>query len=70
MSILTVKQIAARYEAFSESTIRNWINDADKNGMHVCIIRPPNVRRVFIDVMKFEQWLRGFLKDKIEAIAT
>lgn len=62
MSILTVKQIATRYEAFSESTIRNWINDADKNGMCVCIIRPPNVRRVFIDVMKFEHWLRGFLK--------
>ncbi len=63
MTILTVKQIASRYDAFTESTIRNWINDADNNGIHVCIVRPPNVRRVFIDIVKFEQWLRRFLKN-------
>lgn len=59
MGILTVKQIAARYDAFSESTIRNWIAKEKENGMTVCLIRPPNVERVFIDIMKFEYWLRG-----------
>ena len=57
MTILTIKQVAARYDALTESTIRNWINEADKNGMHVCIVRPPTIRRVFIDLMKFDKWL-------------
>lgn len=47
MSILTVKQIAARYDGFTESTIRNWIAKKHENGMTICLVRPPNVKRVF-----------------------
>ena len=59
MSILTVKQVVARYDAFTESTIRNWIADEENNGMTVCLVRPPNVKRVFIDIIKFDLWLRS-----------
>lgn len=62
MAVLTVKQLVGRYDFLTESKVRNWITRADDNGMEVCLIRPPKTRRVLIDDVIFDQWLRGALK--------
>lgn len=53
----TVKQFAAKEPAFSESSLRAFIFNADKNGLtkSKAIVRAG--RKVLIDAAKFEQWL-------------
>ena len=59
MSIYSVKQMAMRHPAFTESTLRNYIAEAKKTGFETCLIRPPNIKRVFIDEEQFLIWLRS-----------
>ena len=59
MSIYTVKQFAMRYPAFSESTLRRLIANEEQNNFEICTIRPPNVKRVYIDEQKFLIWVNS-----------
>ncbi|WP_416799471.1 DNA-binding protein [Ciceribacter azotifigens] len=56
-NLMTVKQLAAAYPAFTEPMIRWWIFNADTNGFNVCIIRIGG--RVLIDRAAFEHWLEA-----------
>jgi hypothetical protein len=58
MSFYTVKQIAMRHPAFTESSLRNLIAKSDKNGFDKCVFRPPGVQKVLIDETRFEAWIR------------
>jgi hypothetical protein len=56
-NLMTVKQLAAAYPAFTEPMIRWWIFNANTNGFNVCIIRIGG--RVLIDRAAFEHWLEA-----------
>ena len=55
----TVKQYAAKEPAFSESSLRAFIFNADKNGLtkHKAIVRVG--RKVLIDDANFQAWLNA-----------
>lgn len=57
MSIYSIKQFSMRYPAFPESTLRRLIAKADENGFDMCVIRPPGIKRVYIDEQKFLIWV-------------
>ncbi len=59
MSIYSIKQFSMRYPAFSESALRRLIAKADENGFDMCVIRPPGIKRVYIDEQKFLMWLNS-----------
>ena len=59
LSIYTVKQFSMRYPAFSESTLRGLIAKEEQNGFEICTVRPPNVKRVYIDEQKFLIWINS-----------
>lgn len=63
LSIYTVKQFAMRYPAFSESTLRRLIANEEQNGFEICVVRPPNVKRVYVDEQKFLIWLNSNPRD-------
>lgn len=67
-NLMTVKQLAAAYPAFTEPMIRWWIFNADTNGFNVCIIRIGG--RVLIDRAAFEHWLEAHRVGKPEPAAT
>ena len=48
--------LAKRYGDITEAQIRGWLQNRDKNGFNVCVIKPSQ-RRVYIDVERFEAWL-------------
>lgn len=56
-NLMTVKQLAVAYPAFTEPMIRWWIFNAYTNGFNVCIIRIGG--RVLIDRAAFEHWLEA-----------
>jgi len=56
-NLMIVKQHAAAYPAFTESMIRGWIFNVDRNGFNVCIIRIGG--RVLIERAAFEHWLEA-----------
>jgi hypothetical protein len=41
---------------FTESQLRAWVHNRDKNGLAACVVKP-NLRRLYIDVDLFEVWL-------------
>jgi hypothetical protein len=55
----TVKQYAAKEPAFTESSLRAFIFNADKNGLtkHKAIIRVG--RKVLVDDLKFQEWIES-----------
>ncbi len=53
--LLTVAQLAELNPAFTESTIRWWIFNAEEFGFSKCIIRIKG--RVYIDRIACEAWL-------------
>jgi len=56
----TVEEIsAANPKACSESRIRWWIEQADRNGFRQCIVRVGRV--VLIHEPRFNRWLRDHL---------
>lgn len=67
---LTVKEMAARYPCFTESSLRNLIYSAESyanypksglrsNGFIDCIVRVAGQRKILIDTTRFEQWLEA-----------
>jgi hypothetical protein len=52
---LTIKQVAARYPAFSEQSLRWLVFNAATNGMAGVVIRIG--RRVLIDTKAFQEWI-------------
>lgn len=54
-NLLTVAQLAELNPAFTESTIRWWIFNAEEFGFSKCVIRIRG--RVYIDRVAFEAWL-------------
>lgn len=52
---LTVAQLAKLNPAFTQSTLRWWIFNAERNGFIQCLIRVGG--RVYIDRKAFEAWL-------------
>lgn len=54
-NLLTVAQLAEINPAFTESTIRWWIFNAEEFGFCKCVIRIRG--RVYIDRVAFEAWL-------------
>lgn len=65
-NLMTVKQLATAYPAFTESMIRWWIFNADRNGFNACIIRVQG--RVLIDRQAFERWLEAHRVGKLELL--
>ena len=63
-TLMTVKQLAAAYPAFTEPMIRWWIFNADTNGFNVCIIRIGG--RLLIDRVSFEHWLEAHRVSRLE----
>lgn len=59
--VLTVAQLAELNPAFSESTIRWWIFNAEKNGFARCLLRVGG--RVYIDAVAFKRWLEEHRED-------
>lgn len=60
----TIKQIACRYAAFTEPTIRWWIVKSNSEvptksaeAFRKCLMRIDG--RLYIDQMQFEEWLRS-----------
>jgi len=54
---LTIKQLVAKYPAFTEGGIRWLIFNAKQNGFGRCIVRVG--RRVILDEAAFLAWLRS-----------
>lgn len=54
-NLVTVKQLAKLYPAFTVSTVRWWIFRSTVNGFEMCIVKIG--RRVFIDLVAFKAWL-------------
>jgi hypothetical protein len=59
MSLYSVKEMAMRYPAFPEGSLRWLIFNADKNGFDKCVFRPPGIRKVLIDELEFLKWLKS-----------
>ena len=53
--LLTVKQLAEKSPAFTESSLRWLIFNAKANGLNRALLKVG--RRVLIDLPEFEQWL-------------
>lgn len=53
--LITVKQVAERYPAFSEGALRWRIFNAEQNGLSSALVRVG--RRVLIDTEEFDRWL-------------
>lgn len=54
---LTVKQMAARHQAFSEASLRYHIFNEKKNGIDKAIKRVG--RKILINEQRFFDWLEG-----------
>lgn len=55
--VLTFKQIAQSYPAFSEGSLR-WLRfNGDMNGFNRCVLAVG--RKLLIDAEAFERWLEG-----------
>ena len=53
--LLTVRQVAGSYPAFSEGALRGRLFNKETNGLESAVV---NVgRRVYIDTYAFDQWL-------------
>ena len=63
-NLMTVKQLAAAYPAFTEPMIRWWIFNADTNGFDVCLFRVRG--RILIDGQAVERWLEAHRVGKPE----
>lgn len=63
--ILTVAQLAELNPAFSESTIRWWIFNAERNGFARCLLRVGG--RVYIDAHSFKQWLNDHREEALSS---
>jgi hypothetical protein len=55
-NLVSVATLAKQYDGFTESQIRAWVHNRDKNGLAECVVKP-NQRRLYIDVDRFEEWL-------------
>lgn len=62
--VLTVAQMEDLNPAFTQSTLRWWIFNAEENGFGACLLRVRG--RVYIDRIAFELWLEGH---RVEAIS-
>lgn len=56
-NIISVKGLAEHIPVFTESMIRWWIFNADKNGLNKCLIKIGG--RVYVDLLEFNEWLEG-----------
>jgi len=59
MGFYTVKEMAMRYDAFSESALRNLIADKEDHLFQKCVLRPGGRRKVVIDETAFIYWLKS-----------
>lgn len=67
-SFLTVKQLSARYPAFTEGSIRWAIFNRDRNGFTPVICRIG--QKIVLDEAKFVEWVeRGAASDQGEKAA-
>jgi hypothetical protein len=55
-NLVSVATLANLYPALTESQIRAWVHNRQTNGFDTCVVKP-NMRRVYIDVDRFEEWL-------------
>ena len=53
--LVTIKQDATLYPAFSESAFRWLVFHAEENGFNTCISRIG--RKIILDLCKFESWI-------------
>jgi hypothetical protein len=61
-NLVSVATLAKRYKAFTESQLRAWVHNREKNGLAHCVVKP-NQRRLYIDMDLFEVWLQQRTKE-------
>ena len=61
-NLISVATLAKQYTGFTESQLRAWVHNRDKNGLAECVVKP-NQRRLYIDVDLFEDWLQQRTKE-------
>lgn len=55
-NLVTVATLARQYGELTESQVRAWVHNRDRNGLASAVVKP-NQRRLYIDLDLFEAWL-------------